>query len=553
MATGATGDLADVSSTPGENEYPSGFPHSICDDVPQDKYLCSNCNNVLNKAHQTMCGHRYCLACVNWLVRNNKNLMCKKCREEDRSLEGNISLLTPDNVFNDAAINKEILELKVHCPNQGCTWKGVLKDYEEHQSGCEHALIPCNIGCGHMVERKKLASHLKKDCSNNLSPCPACSQILSPTELQKHVCSSPSKEMGPTTTQEAEENQQPSTSTQREQCCFSDVGCRFKGSKEVVQHHEVSAHLGHLQLLLQAISTLRATQLTGKGYTPDAQLRRALAELHQQGGGIEADGGLEAGQEGVGDPEEFAKAHSLQDDQVALLLGQRLEELQQRVQVYENIVTVLNREVEKTQLTVAALKQQNQNNQDTIHHLELKVSEHQQKLAVKETTISSLCQRIAAQEDVSYNGTFLWRVCDLTRKMTEAASGLRNNLYSPAFYTARNGFKVCLRLYLTGDGAGRGTHISLFFVVMKGEYDALLSWPFKSKVTFFLMDQNHKEHVVDAFRPDLSSSSFHRPTSDMNVASGRPLFFPLAKLHSPRHAYVKDDTLFIKCIVDTAG
>lgn len=89
--------------------------------------------------------------------------------------------------------------------------------------------------------------------------------------------------------------------------------------------------------------------------------------------GVEADDGLEAGQEGVGVPDEPAKAHSLQDDPAALLLGQQLGELQQRVQVYENIVTVLNCEVEKTQLTVAALKQQNQNNQDMIHHLELKV------------------------------------------------------------------------------------------------------------------------------------------------------------------------------------
>lgn len=51
-----------------------------------------------------------------------------------------------------------------------------------------------------------------------------------------------------------------------------------------------------------------------------------------------------------------------------------------------------------------------------------------------------------------------------------------------AFYTARYGFKVCMRLYLNGDGVGKGTHISLFFVIMKGEYDLLLSWPFKHKV-----------------------------------------------------------------------
>lgn len=41
---------------------------------------------------------------------------------------------------------------------------------------------------------------------------------------------------------------------------------------------------------------------------------------------------------------------------------------------------------------------------------------------------------------------------------------------------------MCLRIYLNGDGTGRGTHVSLFFVVMKGPNDALLRWPFNQKV-----------------------------------------------------------------------
>lgn len=51
-----------------------------------------------------------------------------------------------------------------------------------------------------------------------------------------------------------------------------------------------------------------------------------------------------------------------------------------------------------------------------------------------------------------------------------------------AFYTSRYGYKMCLRIYLNGDGTGRGTHLSLFFVVMKGPNDALLRWPFNQKV-----------------------------------------------------------------------
>uniref|UniRef100_A0A8C6XGE7 TNF receptor-associated factor n=1 Tax=Naja naja TaxID=35670 RepID=A0A8C6XGE7_NAJNA len=52
----------------------------------------------------------------------------------------------------------------------------------------------------------------------------------------------------------------------------------------------------------------------------------------------------------------------------------------------------------------------------------------------------------------------------------------------PAFYTSKYGYKMCLRIYLNGDGTGRGTHLSLFFVVMKGPNDSLLRWPFNQKV-----------------------------------------------------------------------
>lgn len=57
-----------------------------------------------------------------------------------------------------------------------------------------------------------------------------------------------------------------------------------------------------------------------------------------------------------------------------------------------------------------------------------------------------------------------------------------NVLHHLAFYTSKYGYRMCLRVYLNGDGTGRGTHLSLFFVVMKGPNDALLRWPFNQKV-----------------------------------------------------------------------
>jgi hypothetical protein len=107
------------------------------------------------------------------------------------------------------------------------------------------------------------------------------------------------------------------------------------------------------------------------------------------------------------------------------------------------------------------------------------------------------------------------------------------------------------RLYLHGDGNARRTHMSLFFVLMRSEYDAILKFPFSYKVTFCLYDQTPaQQRIINSFRPDIKSNSFQRPRSDMNIASGIPKFFPLAMIQQEGNPYVRDDTMFIKIMVD---
>ncbi len=107
------------------------------------------------------------------------------------------------------------------------------------------------------------------------------------------------------------------------------------------------------------------------------------------------------------------------------------------------------------------------------------------------------------------------------------------------------------RLYLQGDGNARRTHMSLFFVLMRGPNDPILKFPFNYKVTFCLYDQSgSQKHIIDSFRPDIRSNSFQRPRSNMNIASGIPKFFPLAMIQQEGNPYVRDDTMFIKVMVD---
>ena len=100
---------------------------------------------------------------------------------------------------------------------------------------------------------------------------------------------------------------------------------------------------------------------------------------------------------------------------------------------------------------------------------------------------------------------------------------------------------------------GKDTHISLFFVVMPGTYNALLPWPFRQKVTLMLLDQSRREHIIDCFCPDPSSSSFKRPVGEMNIASGCPMFMAICQLQQDGREYIKDDIMLVRIMVDTSN
>ena len=151
----------------------------------------------------------------------------------------------------------------------------------------------------------------------------------------------------------------------------------------------------------------------------------------------------------------------------------------------------------------------------------------------------------------SYSGVFVWKIPEVTRRRHEAQMGRTLSLYSAPFYTSRHGYKLCLRLYMDGDGSGKGSHLSFFLTVMRGEFDSLLRWPFKQTVSLILLDQDRQRDLLQTFRPEPSSASFQRPRMEMNVASGCPTFAPLSVLDNS--SYVKEDTMFLKCIIDRTG
>ncbi|MBN3323843.1 TRAF2 factor, partial [Atractosteus spatula] len=569
-----------------------GIPQTVLSVPVEPKYLCQACRQVLRKPFQAQCGHRFCIHCLKELTSSGP-CPCEACKQEG-IFEEPQSLLDTNAAFPDNAARREIENLPASCANEGCTWKGVIKEYESsHEGRCELERVQC-AACKALIRRSEQERHSERECEERNLNCKYCKVTFSFKNI-KRSCSpvrTEARELGEgragvmitspmilhsilriscldwrdgtfqegrgrgsvapgprPTVQGLEQSERlcpgpcspltlPSPALApgpqgtrlscgkfKAACRFSMVGCSAVLENDKQSEHEQSSAQEHLALLLSAVSGLR--QLAA---LPETDMALGLYRAPEDG------------------PPPKAAAWA---------------GLAQKLGALENIVCA-----ERNALKLEAFARQHRLDQEKIENLTNKVRQMERSVAMKELLLAETEQQLRELEYCTYDGVFIWKITDFTRRRQDAVAGRAPALFSPAFYSSKYGYKMCLRLYLNGDGTGRGTHLSLFFVVMRGKNDALLKWPFSQKspslilspsspslslqVTLMLLDQNNREHIIDAFRPDVTSSSFQRPVSEMNIASGCPLFCPLSKLGG-KSSYLRDDTIFIKAIVDLTG
>ncbi|KAL4609375.1 TNF receptor-associated factor 2-like isoform X1 [Arapaima gigas] len=568
-----TQDLSPTSILEGTKP---GFPKDILVNKVEEKHLCNSCQNILRRPFQAQCGHRFCSFCFNRTV--TITFLCPPLQNVCIYL---YSLLL-SQAFPDNAARREVEGLAAVCRNEGCAWKGTIKEYElSHETKCEFAVIECP-SCKEHIRLNEQERHNERECPERTLNCKYCKEPFHFKNIKAHdeicpkypmICEGCAKKKIP---REKYMDHIKFCSKFRTPCRFHVVGCDMSVEKEKIHEHERACSYEHLNLLLHYIMGLKVNL---EGMQPQSLelASRKIHELHQSLRDLEAKVG-QLGPMGAPAPgpcvapppppppptlpTSFTPLPSaagaalelqLQSEKAKVAeLGRRCQELELKASTFENVVCVLNREVERAATTLEANVRQHRLDQDKVETLSNKVRQLERTVGLKDLTIAEMEGRLREISATTFDGVFIWRISDFTKKRQDAIAGRAPAMFSPAFYTSKYGYKMCLRIYLNGDGTGRGTHLSLFFVVMRGPSDGLLKWPFNQKVTLMLLDQSNREHIIDAFRPDVSSSSFQRPVSEMNIASGCPLFCPLAKLEA-KNNYIRDDTIFIKAIVDLTG
>ena len=137
---------------------------------------------------------------------------------------------------------------------------------------------------------------------------------------------------------------------------------------------------------------------------------------------------------------------------------------------------------------------------------------------------------------------------------------VNNNLWhSPGFYTHAGGYKMYLYIHANGCGDGKGTHVSVFLRLMKGENDDTLTWPIRYKCTITLLNQlknaGHHTCIINSPKDEDDIDCISRVLSGEkhDTGWGFARFIAHTKLdHQGKEQcqYLKDNSLYFRIQVE---
>ncbi|XP_044199562.1 TNF receptor-associated factor 5 [Thunnus albacares] len=516
----------------------------------KEEFVCPVCRGVVLNPQQNSCGHIYCFHCLQGLLETSSP-SSPAC-----PVDGHV--ITPAEVFQDNCCKREISGLEVYCTNSpSCTSVLTLHHLQEHLRSCQYEQLQCsNPGCSATLQRRNLQEHLSNTCPHRMEPCPHCRQPQQLSLIQDHVCSvCPEVEVNCPNSCSQKVRRHMLTEHREScpevliDCSYKKFGCSVQEKRGRMKLHEDAAVSHHMLLVLKSNTNLEQQMdvlqeealLRQQDVQTDtlllAGLQKKIRPLLQQSNNHEHI--VSTAQRTLSKQEDVLSTVQLEIQQESRGLGSGLELEQLRSSLDAVIQEVSSAEALREHLGT----------------LEENLKRHSGLLDVHAAQLSRNMQHLQELEATSYDGKLIWKIQDFRKKQEAEAKGQSPCLSSVPFHTGRCGYKMAVKAYLNGDGEGRGTHLSLYVVLMPGDFDALLPWPFKQTVCLSVLDQSGAgNHRSLSFRPDPTSKSFQRPAADGNVAVGFSCFIPLNKLETPQNAaYVIDDTMFVKVKVDMAG
>ena len=181
---------------------------------------------------------------------------------------------------------------------------------------------------------------------------------------------------------------------------------------------------------------------------------------------------------------------------------------------------------------------------------DLKTHEENDQLHLRITTktVLKLTKEVELLKRTTTISPFTFRMTNYQKHKEDG-----DEFYSAPFYTSPTGYKMCISVYANGNGVGKGSHVSVFSNLMKGDNDDSLTWPFTGSITFELLNQLEDKNYHTGTLNKLPEKNGKRVVKgETGIGHGYSQFISHTELNynaDNNCQYLKDDTLIFRVSV----
>ena len=151
----------------------------------------------------------------------------------------------------------------------------------------------------------------------------------------------------------------------------------------------------------------------------------------------------------------------------------------------------------------------------------------------------------------------VWRIEDVENLLKIVHTNKEYiSIFSSKYYTRMGGYAFFVEVCFNGNSTDNKDYLSVYVFLDKGDYDGLLQWPFKGKVCVSLISQeNNMDHIEKNFCSTsviCNNDCYHTQSVDTLKATLIAHFpkYALLSALSNEQQYVKNNTMFIRCIIN---
>ena len=495
----------------------TGYDCEFVEDPPKAFQTdCPICLLILREPYQaSCCGFTYCHACIEQVQLVSKP--CPTCNQVDFSL------------FQDKRLRRSLHELSVRCPHvkEGCEWTGELGGLDKHLNespspgehclvGCEFASVEC-IHCAESFQRRYVTTHQIEECRKRPFSCDYCSNYESDYEdvTQSHwpTCGYYPIFCPNHCTPYAIEQQKMEDHLKKE-CPLMVVGCDFHGCDVQLPRKDMPAHLAESLPLHLSLLAVQSRKMEEENV---ALLKQELASHGQK----------------------LSRVITEKDEEIAKLRADLEREVRESRQKVDELLAENRALREETQELMRAMEEKNR---DIVKPIEREIMQ----LKSRQANDRSLLQTLESYASVL--------PIELTMSNFKQYKESKTVWFSEPFYTHPYGYKMCLSV--DPNVSGQVSAFSLWFQLMRGEFDDSLSWPFQGQIMFQLINQlDVKGHRLGG----VSLTNCNNPSCISRVTTGERAegrwgygrFITTSELdYNPKEncQYLKDDCLRFRII-----